>query len=361
MYDFSAEVSKFHRDHVRLSEVQRGDMTRRRDLNRDRIVAGLAEMGKPALVETINQGGNAMKTMTHPPEGNEDSQYDIDMGVVFNADDTLLPRTTKGWVRDAIARKATNLKYAPEAKPKCVRVEYADGYQCDFPVFRRKLNGDRYSYEIAINDEWVASDPLAINAWFHERVRTLSPEAEGSYQLRRVTRLVKYFAKVHAFRTGLKFPAGLVATALAVECYVPADGRDDESFYQTLVALSRRSEHLQVWANGVVISGARDVDRIRRLADAATDAVAALAAIGDNTTPAEARKAWKKVFRHSFFDEASASNALRAPEVKAAGLAAPALISSAIAAMAQSDRAERLQSAVDARQGAGGASQPWAR
>lgn len=84
-------------------------MTRRRDLNCDRIVAGLAEMGKPTLVETINQGGNAMKTMTHPPEGNEDSQYDIDMGVVFNADDTLTPHTTKGWVRDAIARKATNL------------------------------------------------------------------------------------------------------------------------------------------------------------------------------------------------------------------------------------------------------------
>ena len=184
MYDFSAEVSKFHRDHVRLSETQRGDMTRRRDINRDRIVAGLSEMGKPALVETINQGGNAMKTMTQTPEGDEASQYDIDLGVAFNADDTLTPRTTKGWVSDAIARKATNLKNAPEAKPKCVRVVYADGYQCDFPVFRRKLNGDRYSYEIAINDEWVASDPLAINAWFHERVRTLSPRGSSSARIR---------------------------------------------------------------------------------------------------------------------------------------------------------------------------------
>ncbi len=104
-----------------------------------------------------------------------------------------------------------------------------------------------------------------------------------------------------------------------------------------------------MWANGVIVSGDRDVDRVRRLADAAKDAVAALAAIGDNTTPAEARKAWKKVFRHSFFDEANASIALRAPEVKAAGLAAPALLSSAIAGMAQSERAERLQSAVDTR------------
>lgn len=85
-----------------------------------------------------------------------------------------------------------------------------------------------------------------------------------------------------------------------------------------------------------------------------------MTAFGDNTTLAEARKAWKKVFRQSFFDEANAASALRAPEVKAAALAAPALISSVVAAMAQSERAERLQSAVDARQGAGGAARPWA-
>lgn len=359
MYDFSSEVGKFHRDHVRLSEAQRLAMTRRRDLNYDRIVIGLAEMGKPKLVETINQGGNAMKTMTQPPEGNEDSQYDIDMGVVFSADDVLTPRTTKGWVKDAIALKATNLKNPPEAKPKCVRVTYADGYQCDFPVFRRKVNGTQFTYEIAVNEEWTASDPLSINAWFHEQVRARSPETTGSYQLRRITRLVKYFAKVHAFRTGLKFPAGLVATALAVECYVPVADRDDKAFYLTLAALSRRLAQLPVWANGTIISDHRDVDRIQRLADAAKDVVAALATLGDNSSAAEARKAWKKVFRHSFFDEPTL-NALRAPEIKAAGIAAPALLSSTVSAMAQSERAQRLQAAVDARKTAGNASQPWA-
>ena len=48
--------------------------------------------------------------MTQPPENDEESRYDIDLGVVFEEDDAAGPRTTRDWVRDAIARKATNLK-----------------------------------------------------------------------------------------------------------------------------------------------------------------------------------------------------------------------------------------------------------
>ena len=82
MYDFSADLKSFHDLHVRLSNPQQADMRRRRNANRDRIIAGLAELGKPAMIERINQGGYAMRTMTQPPEGDEESRYDIDMGVV---------------------------------------------------------------------------------------------------------------------------------------------------------------------------------------------------------------------------------------------------------------------------------------
>lgn len=59
MYDFSKEIFRFHEDHVRLTNVQRADMRRRRETNSDRIVAGLDELGKPKIVQTINQGGYA--------------------------------------------------------------------------------------------------------------------------------------------------------------------------------------------------------------------------------------------------------------------------------------------------------------
>ncbi|MEO1688916.1 MAG: cyclic GMP-AMP synthase DncV-like nucleotidyltransferase, partial [Pseudomonadota bacterium] len=102
MYDYSKEISRFHEDHVRLTKAQQGNMRDRRQSNLDRLAAGLDELGKPAIAQTINQGGYAMKTMTQPPEADKESRYDIDLGVVFEDGDAKGPRTTKAWVRDAI-------------------------------------------------------------------------------------------------------------------------------------------------------------------------------------------------------------------------------------------------------------------
>ena len=125
-------------------------MRAKRETNVKRIEDGLEELGKPAFVETIPQGGYKQKSMTQPPEADQESRYDIDLGVVFDEEDTKTPRTTKGWVKDAIARKAKGvMKSEPEAKPKCVRVVYADGYQCDFAVIRRLWTGADYVYELA--------------------------------------------------------------------------------------------------------------------------------------------------------------------------------------------------------------------
>ena len=47
MYDFSKRISKFHQDHVRLTNGQRADMRRRRETNLKRIEKGLEETNKP--------------------------------------------------------------------------------------------------------------------------------------------------------------------------------------------------------------------------------------------------------------------------------------------------------------------------
>lgn len=355
MFDSSADLKSFHDTHVRLTNDQRAEMRRRRDANRDRIIAGLAELGKPGLTERINQGGYAMRTMIQPPEGDEESRYDIDMGVVFSPEDTLAPRTTKGWVRDAIARKAPGLKYQPEAKPKCVRVVYADGYQCDFPVFRRSEEWGFFVYEIAINDEWVASDPKAINIWFEEVVAALSPPSVNGHQLRRIVRMIKSFAKVHAKRRRVKFPAGLVVSALAVECYQPVPDRDDEALYWTLHTLRQRSQYLPVMANGVQVSDERDIDRIGRLVEEANTVVNALGAVHEgDATATDARKAWKQVFRHSFFDEP-----VKALEQKSV-LSAPPVLSSVVAGLDPAEKARRAEAAVRSTQERSLGTQPWA-
>lgn len=365
MYDASGLVRQFHDEHVRLTRAQKSDMQRRRDVNVERLKAGLRELGRPGIVDTINQGGYAMNTMTQPPEADEESRYDIDLGVVFEAADTKMPLTTKTWVGDAIAKKASRLmKHLPDVKKKCVRVIYANGYQCDFPVFRRRPKGSAYEYEIAIGDEWVASNPAAINRWFEDEVRERSPNGDDGYQLRRVVRLLKYFAKTHACRTGRKFPAGLVATALAVECYRRVEGRDDQAFYRTLEALSVRSEFDSVWANGTIVSDLKDFDRIRRLRDAASEAVAVLRILeAEKEVPeADARKAWKKVFRHSFFNEPEAARAIAGFEQKSVFPVRPTVVAApAFMGLGDTERYRRADAAARDLEDHGRPLRPWAR
>ncbi len=365
MYDFSKQVSKFHADHVRLSNLQRADMKRRRETNLTRIKNGLSELDKPAFKETINQGGYAQKTMTQPPQANEESRYDIDLGVVFETDDALGPRTSRNWVRDAIARKATAMKNDPVTKKKCVRVVYSDGYQCDFPVFRRRWTDVGWKYELSAGDEWIDSDPRAMNAWIELQVSAKSPETSGSYQLRRIIRLGKFFTKTHAARLKLSFPGGLVATALFIEAYASDDGRDDRSFRETLRSLSQRSKYTPVYANGIQVSDSKDVDRIGRIIEQAKSSLELLDALDDDAADGKkARGAWRKTFKHSFFaepakDEAKAATALETKSAIGAGLATPFLASAAAAALSDAERSERMKSAVESRQSSGEGGKPW--
>lgn len=310
-------LRKFQIEHVALTKDQKSDMESKRDLNLKRAQRGLEANKKPKIVDTINQGGKAMDTMTHPPEGDEASRYDIDMGVVFDEADALGARTTRRWIADAIeeASPATMVN-TPDIKNKCVRVVYSEGYQCDFPVFKRIPAGTGYVYEVSIGDEWVSSDPGAVNQWFRDSVRNLSPENSGDYQLRRIVRLVKYFAKVRALKTGTKFPAGLLVTAITVNNYVPVADRDDQAFYKTLSAIINSLRwSKQVYVDGVLITDDKDDLRLDRFVEAAEKATDDLARLFDGATDVSAEqtaRAWKKVFSHSYFASEEALNQIEA-------------------------------------------------
>lgn len=311
MFDTSKLLSDFHSKHVRLTNDQRAAMRGRRDTNVDRIKAGLAENEKPALAEVINQGGYAMKTMTQPAE-NSDGSYDIDLGVVFEGADSKAPKTTRTWVLDALTKKATNVRGDPEDTGKCIRIEYAEGYQCDFPVFKREWNGSNYIYQIALRDEWTISSPSQINIWFEREIKDRSPEGSAPYQLRRVVRLMKFLGKTWCYATSRRYPSGLLLTALTVEAYQAVDGRLDEAFYRTLRTLGSRYAALPVYADGIVISSEADVERIQRFCDKAKELAEVLEPL--TTRPNDfddekARELWKKVFRHSFFNPVETKSA----------------------------------------------------
>jgi hypothetical protein len=242
-------------------------------------------------------------------------------------------------VLDALAKKATNVKGDPEDTGKCIRIEYSAGYQCDFPVFKREWNGDKYLYQIALRDEWVVSNPAQINDWFEREVHERSPESSSPYQLRRVVRLMKFLGKTWCHATGLRYPSGLLLTALTVEAYQAVDGRLDEAFYRTLRAFGSRYAAVPVVADGIVISSEGDVGRIERFCNKAKELADVLEPLATSPTDQDdesGRKLWKKVFRHSFFNpvETKAAKAEGAsPTQSAFGLAAATFAERAAAAV----------------------------
>ena len=153
-----------------------------------------------------------------------------------------------------------------------------------------------------------------------------------------------------------------MVTALAVECYQPVKRRDDEAFYRTFDALKGRSEFAPVWANGVVISDLKDFDRIRRLHDAAAEAAGTLKPLAENpkeVSEADARKAWKKVFRHSFFEQA-AKLALAGLEQKSALSSPAALVGPALVGLGEADRFRRAEAAARDLEERAKPLRPWA-
>jgi hypothetical protein len=111
----------------------------------------------------------------------------------------------------------------------------------------------------------------------------------------------------------------------------------------------------------MLISDTKDVDRIKRMIAEASAAVGHLDKLDDDdATDVEGRKAWRKVFRHSFFDEpvAKSTNALAGLEKKSA-FPSPALSLATLVGLTEEAKADRLKSAVDTRLDHGGGNKPW--
>lgn len=95
------------------------------------------------------QGSVAMATVVQ----SEGDDYDIDIAVVV--DKSVLgeksPQTTRNMFADVLRRKMECFNVEPEAKTRCVRIRYAEGYHVDFAVYRRECDCVRecWNYEHA--------------------------------------------------------------------------------------------------------------------------------------------------------------------------------------------------------------------
>lgn len=311
MRDCHGEIAGFHEAKVRLPNSERTEMRKRRNANRDRLKKGLARDDSPKPIGCHTQGSYAMHTMVQ----DENSDYDIDDGVYFKADDLMGPRggeMTPLQVREMVCQALQDDRFAdaPEVRKNCVRVYYTAGYHVDVPAYRRITTKDHWSgqekhtYELA-SSSWRSSDPRAVTKWFDQNNASLSAADDGEGQFRRVVRMLKLFARSrNSWKS--QTASGFMITKLASEVFVPSKGRDDEALRLTMNAIENRLQWNKVVKHPVVDENlTKDNDPKPEFFRSKLAENLVHLGILDNhdCSHNEAMKAWDSVFNSSWFSE----------------------------------------------------------
>lgn len=310
MYNSHDDILSYHKEEVTLPESERSEMRDRRNTNRTQLEEGLDRAGEPKPMHFKSQGSYEHRTMVQ----HKNKDYDIDDGVYFSQDDLKGPKGGDKSASDAkeMVRKALHkdqFKRPPEVRTNCVRVYYDAGYHVDVPVYREvktpSLLSEETHYEIASTD-WKESDPAKVTDWFNEQNKCQSPN--GDNQLRRLTRLLKAFARSRdSWRD--KIASGFMITTLIVdECYKDNLTRDDEALYDTMVAIRDRLEdNLEIRhpiMEGEMLTSGPDDAKTRFLKEKLDTAIDDLSILFDpNCSRKQMLEAWDRVFHTTFFSD----------------------------------------------------------
>lgn len=307
MYDCSKEFNKFYRTKVVLSAKEQNELREKRKLNIKRLKDGLLEYNEEKktdykISEERIQGSMAMHTITQ----NDENDYDIDVGIVFESDNLngLGPLATRNMVANALERKTKQFAEEPDVKTSCVRLKYTSiGYHVDFAVFKRykeDSSDDEYTYEHA-GLEWSVRHIKALEEWFNNEIKSIGDN------LRKVTRLSKMFCKSRD--SWKNMPSGLIQTVLCDEKLTTNYTRLDEIFYYTMQAIVHRLNiYLEVTApvdNGrALVTREVDYQRMRNWKSRLESNLQNLEVLFDiECTYKEAINAWGKFFNHSYWEE----------------------------------------------------------
>lgn len=293
----------FFNNEVALSKSEKNEMRSRRNANRKRLEKGLKKDEKPLPEEHVPQGSYAMHTMVK--EKNND--YDIDDGAVFNKDDLVGAQgaemsalSVRKMVRNAL--DDGSLSEPPEVRTNCVRVYYASGYHVDIPVYR-KLDNDTLELASSI---WKGSSPTEVTEWYNNTVIDKSPDENNGRQMRRITRLLKFY-KQSRDSWKQSMPSGFEVSVLVDECYISDSYREDVSLYESMRLIKLRLEYdLEVehpTRNEMLTDGVDDANT-RLLKEKLIEAVDNLQILFESDCiRLKALRAWNCVFKHDYWKD----------------------------------------------------------
>lgn len=238
------------------------------------------------------------------------NEYDIDDGIVFIAEELvgprggkLSPRQVRKMICDAL--RDSRFTRQPEMRKNCVRVYYNEGHHVDIPVYRERKGffGDVY-LEIASADEWKSTHPEAVTDWYNKAVIAKSPDTSEGRQMRRVTRLLKAFARS---RASWNMPSGFVLSKLVHDEYVPHSERDDVALYETMRAIHRRLQNDLEVEHPALDEMLTETDEDACMVEFRLrlgDALKRLSVlVARDCSEKDAAKAWDAVFGSSYFTD----------------------------------------------------------
>jgi hypothetical protein len=224
------QFSKFE-EKIRLtwSDTKLKELREKDESIQEDIRSAFKEKGYP-VVDFFQQGSYATQTCIEPI--NEGDDYDIDVGVVINADNAPNnPVDVKKTLRDVLTKR--NLKN-PKIKMPCVTAQYfKEGekrFHLDYPIYKKNQG----TYYLAIGKEfsdessrkWDTADPKGLINWVNDKSKFYSDEKIVQYK--RLIRYMKRWRDYCITSTERKSVYSIALTVMIKESYQPSISTDGE-------------------------------------------------------------------------------------------------------------------------------------
>ncbi|MEJ1377602.1 MAG: hypothetical protein RPU32_06440 [Candidatus Sedimenticola sp. (ex Thyasira tokunagai)] len=200
----------------------------------------LLELIKPELSSSLEtqvkhwlQGSYKNHTLIRPIQKGDEFDIDVGVYILCNAEEEgLSALEVKNLNRQVLEWFVSNRPEAKleESKTSCERLSYPSSFHIDIPIYYYDSEKDICKLATQ-NDEWIDSDPKALQDWFNNITSGLSPKSLA--QLRRVIKYLKTWTAIKGKNDGVTIPS-IAITVLVASNFIEAED-DDDVFIQITI------------------------------------------------------------------------------------------------------------------------------
>lgn len=210
----------------------------------------LLELIKPELSTSLEtsvkhwlQGSYKNHTLIRPIQKGDEFDIDVGVYILCNAEEEGLSALgVKNLNRQVLEWFVSNRPEAnlEDSKTSCERLSYPSSFHLDIPIyyFDRDANVCKLATQ---DDEWIDSDPKALQDWFDNKTSTLSSSSLS--QLRRVIKYLKTWTAIKGKDDGITIPS-IAITVLVALNYIEAEDDDDSFIESTINIMNYVSENM---------------------------------------------------------------------------------------------------------------------